>query len=103
MATIIIPVFKKTIKTQDGRAFTKYLSSLTSKSTGEAVTVVVKFKGNEPTGPFPLNIVIEKGGVNLSVKIRHGADGTEYKTHTLWVERWKQGPAYEDHSMDDFM
>lgn len=99
-----IVVFSKKATTKDGRAFTRYITRLTNKRTGEVVTMSVKFRRDcgEPDS-CPCNIVIQKENVNISYR-----DGVDSKTGepvqfpTLWVSDWAEGSAYVDKSTEDY-
>lgn len=99
--SIAITVFAKTRKTEEGRSFTSYNGRLTKKN-GEVVSVGVKFK-SPCEGPkkedCPCNILFEKQDANLAQ--RYDED-TERVYNTLWIAKYILGPAYEDHSLDEF-
>lgn len=98
-----ITIFAKRRKSNDGRAFVTYLSTLTKKG-GEKLTCSVKFKDTEPKpDDCPLNIVVDKGAANLSSRTYTDAKTGEIATAwTLWVGAWTQGGEYVDHSLDEF-
>lgn len=101
-----IAIFAKKRKTRDGKAFYGYLTSLTRKSTGEALTVAVKFRddaGSPRPDECPCNIIINKGDCNMATRSFVREDTGEAAVgYTLWVNKWSKGAAYVDHSMDDF-
>lgn len=99
--------------TTNGKDFYRYTTRLKKKDGGEQ-TVTVKFRrtcalpaGNE----CPMNIVVDRKDMNLAVKEDHDTD-TDPNTgeitvvtkirHTLWINAWKPGTPYVDHSLDDY-
>ena len=102
-------VFGKKRQTKDGKTFTAYVSKLT-KTTGEEVTVGVKFReecGAPKLEETPCYIEVEKTDANLTIKHEEitTEDGEirEVENKTLWVSEWKMSPEkYVDHSLDDF-
>lgn len=114
MATIEITVFAKKRQTNQGKVFFTYLSTL-HKADGSEVSCDVKFRdeaGLPKPENCPMNIIIEKADCNLvnrryTVKTTDEFTGEvteeERNRAVLWVAGWKQGGAYVDHSMDDFV
>jgi hypothetical protein len=102
-------IFAKKRSTKDGtRTFNSYFTKLVDTTTGEELTVQVKFREEcgEPKN-CPCNIIIDKKDVNLSIKDKTYTDEKtqeEKQTteRTLWVSAWKEGSPYVDHSMDNF-
>lgn len=102
-------IFAKKRSTKDGtRAFNSYFTRLVDTTTGEELTVQVKFREEcgEPKN-CPCNILIDKKDVNLVIKDKTYTDEKtqeEKQTteRTLWVSAWKEGSPYVDHSMDNF-
>lgn len=104
-----ITIFAKKRQSKDGRTFYTYLSTLTKKTTGEQVTVQVKFRqdaGQPDPHACPMNIVFDKADANYTEKLREieNENGEKVTIHsnTLWVSKWETGSAYVDTSMDDF-
>lgn len=99
-----LAIFAKRVVKNDGKIFYRYISQLSRKSTGEAVSVTVKFRDNKEPNPelCPMNIIVDKCNANLSERHYSSEDGTEGVGHTLWVSAWEQGAPYVDHSLDDF-
>lgn len=100
-----ITIFAKKRKTRDGKPFTTYITTLTSKTTGEVVTAGVRFPDDAKPAPAdcPLNIDIDKRDANLSSKQVEKANGEKVIARTLWVKRWAPSETvYEDHSLDDY-
>lgn len=99
-------VFAKRRTNKDGKTFFNYLSTLTRKSSGETVTIRVKFReecGSPKGDECPMNIIIPDGGCNMNERVIIREDtGEPLKVYTLWVSEWTKGEEYEDHSMDDF-
>lgn len=101
-----ITVFAKERKNAQGKTFWGYLTRLTNKSTGEVETFGVRFRqscGQPDPDKCPCNIVIEKGNTNISENTYTRDDTGETATSkSLWVNKWKEGSKYVDHSMDDY-
>lgn len=99
-----ISVFAKKVTMSNGKSFTKYLSTLTTKD-GEQQGVRVMFaEGCEAPKPAdcPLNIVIDKGDCNVSKKKYTDKNGNSGVARTLWVNKYSLGSEYVDNSMDDY-
>lgn len=103
-----ITVFAKKRKTEEGREFFTYLTTLKKKD-GTELKAQVKFRedcGSPKGGDCPMNILVEKHAANLSSKeiIKDAGKDTEeiLTVYTLWVSDWEKGPAYVDTSLDDF-
>lgn len=101
-----ITVFAKERKNAQGKTFWGYLTRLTNKATGEIETLSVRFRqsaGQPDPDNCPMNIVIEKGDANIAEnKYIREDTGEEAKSKSLWVNHWKEGTPYVDHSMDDY-
>lgn len=101
-----ISIFAKKTKTKDGKTFYRYLTTLTNKNTGEAITASVRFRedaGNPDPRKCPMNIRFEKRTANLATReYKDEASGEPRTAFTLWVTTWEQGDAYIDTSLDDF-
>lgn len=101
-----ITLFAKERKTQQGKPFWGYLAKLTNKKTGEIETIGVRFRqdcGQPDPKNCPMNIVIEKGDANISETTYTREDTGENATSkNLWINKWKEGSKYVDHSMDDY-
>lgn len=103
-----ITIFAKKRKTEEGREFYTYLTTLAKKD-GSELKAQVKFRedcGSPKGADCPMNIIVDKKAANLSSKevVRHeGQEDEELVTvYTLWVSEWDKGPAYVDTSLDDF-
>lgn len=100
-----IAVFAKRCTGKDGKAFTRYLSTLTKKD-GTRQTVAVKFReacGSPKAEECPMNINVERRDINLSSREFEREDTGEVGTaFTLWVSAWKQGTPYIDTSLDEY-
>lgn len=99
-------IFAKKRKSNDGREFFSYLTTLTRKDGGE-LKCSVKFReacGNPRGADCPMNIVVDKKDANLSAKeIVNDETGDVMTVFTLWVSEWAEAAEkYEDHSLDDF-
>lgn len=100
-----ITVFAKQGKTQDGRAYYRYIGKLVRKSTGESVTVAVKFRqecGYPDPHKCPRVIEIDKKKANYSESTITKDDGSVVTSRELWVTAWKDVGEFVDTSMDDF-
>ena len=98
-----ITIFSKRRTTKEGKPFTSYITRLIKMSTGEFVTMSVKFRESAGVPEVcPCNIQVSKGGCNISM--RHGTDknGEPVQYPTLWVSEWEPGSEYVDHSTDEF-
>lgn len=98
-----ITIFSKQAVSKDGKPFTRFLTTLTKKATGEAVTMGVKFRkdAGQPDA-CPCNIIVEKAGVNISYRNTTDKNGEPVQYPTLWVSKWMPGGPYEDHSTDEY-
>lgn len=106
-------VFKKIGKSQDGREFPIFLSTLVKKD-GTELKVSVKFRQDAQqldAKKCPCVIDVDKKTASLSVKPIRDDNGdpiVDEKTgdfknsKTLWVTDWTFIGPYEDHSLDDF-
>ena len=101
-----ITVYAKKRQTQEGKNFFSYITKLTKKD-GTEVTTSVKFREDcgQPKGDqCPCNIIVEKGDCNFSTKtIVDEETGEALQSNTLWVNNWRMGDEFVDHSMDDFI
>lgn len=100
---MIITVFAKRRLAEDGKPFTSYLTRLMYKD-GTEKSVTVHFTDNckPPKGPFPYNIEVEKGtDFNKSKKKGISKEGEIVYFEHIYINNYKDGPAYEDHSCDD--
>lgn len=107
-----IAIFAKRLQSTDGRIFYKYLSTLKKKD-GTELKVQIKFRqdcGNPKGEECPMNILVERDHANLSFE-RYSASETnpetgevtitEKQVPVLWVNAWKKGKVYVDHSLDE--
>lgn len=98
-----ITIFAKKASTKEGKTFMRYITRLVKMSTGEVVTMGVKFR--ESAGvpdTFPCNIIVTKAGCNISLRNATDKDGKPIQYPTLWVSEWTEGKPYVDHSTDDY-
>ena len=99
-----ITIFAKKRQSNDGRTFYTYLTNLVKKSTGESVTVQVKFRqdcGNPDPHACPCNIEVDKSKCNYREKTIE-QDGKTIVSRVMWVSEWENGSEYVDDSMNDF-
>lgn len=102
---MLMSIFAKRAQTKEGKVFYNYLSTITNKVTGEDNIIRVKFRdtcGAPKPESCPRNIIVDKKNANLTVKTITKDDGTDVITRTMWVSAWDDGPAYEDHSLDEY-
>lgn len=102
---MMLTIFAQKRQRRDGVSFANYLSTLTRKD-GTEMRVRVKFRKNTQMpkpDDCPCNIVVRKEDANLSPYEYTDQETGEVRTaYQLWVKEWTPGPAYEDHSLDDF-
>lgn len=100
-----LTIFAKKRKSEDGREFYTYLTTLKKKD-GTELKCQVKFReacGNPKGADCPMNIIVDKNAANLSAKdIEREETGEIMTVYSLWVSEWKKGEKYVDHSLDDF-
>lgn len=102
-------VFKKKVTPKNGnKPFTKYVTTLTNKVTGEKVYCDVHFPDDvAKPSKFPCVLTVDKANANLSHKTFHKGevreDGTsaEYTVNNLWVNAFTESE-YTDTSLDEF-
>ena len=101
-----ITIFAKKRNTKEGKVFFTYLTKLTKKD-GTEVTASAKFRdecGSPKPDKCPMNILLEKVDCNFNSKATTDEETGEIRTsNTLWINNWKEGEPYVDHSMDDFV
>ena len=100
-----ITVFAKKRTKTDGGVFYNYLSTLTSKSTGEVLTVQVKFRqecGMPDPHKCPRVIEFTKKSANLAKHTYTTDDGEIRIRYELWVSAWEDCGEFEDDSLNDF-
>ena len=100
-----LTIFAKKRKSEDGREFYTYLTTLKRKD-GTELKCQVKFRescGTPKGAECPMNIVVNKNAANLSAKdIEREETGEIITVYSLWVSEWTKGEKYVDHSLDDF-
>ena len=101
-----LTIFAKKGTSKEGKNFIIYLGRLVNRNTGEEVNVRVKFREDcgQPKGDLcPMNIIVNKEDANMVTSTYVVEDTGEERTRrTLWVSKWYEGPAYVDHSLDDY-
>ena len=100
-----LTIFAKDGQSNDGRKYTRYITRLVRKSTGEIVTVSVKFRescGAPNRDKCPMNIIVDKKNSNLQSRDYINKNGEPSIGYTMWISEWAEGSPYEDHSLDDF-
>jgi hypothetical protein len=91
--------------TGKSRDFWTYLTTLISRSSGEPLTVQVKFReacGAPDPAICPCFIEVPKGKANLSWDSYENEDGEKLQAAKMWVTEWENAGAYEDHTLDDY-
>lgn len=100
-----IPVFAKKRNTKEGKVFYTYITRMTKRN-GDEITATVKFReecGAPDIKKCPCNIIIHKGGCNISKEEYIVEESGEVKEkNILWVNSWENGSEYVDRSMDEF-
>lgn len=99
-----ITIFAKKRATKDGKNFVNFISRLTRKD-GSTITAQVKIPEDKRprADECPINIIVKKENANLSKTSYIREDNGELATrYALWVSDFERGPAYVDHSLDDF-
>lgn len=87
------------------RTFYTYLTTLVNKTTGEALTVQVKFReacGAPDPDYCPCFIEIPTGKANLTWDKYENEDGEEMEAAKMWVTEWERAGDYVDHSLDEY-
>ena len=100
-----LTIFAKRAQTKEGKVFYNYLSSLTNKLTGEVHAIRVKFRddcGAPKPESCPRNIMVDKKNANLVTSNITKDNGDVIVSRTMWVSAWNDGPAYVDHSLDEY-
>lgn len=104
-----ITVFSRKAKTNDGRTFNVFVSSL-DKSDGTSQYVTVRYSGKDKNKDFdsskcPYIIEFKKEDANLSSKsFEDKKTGEKRKNFTLWIKDYTVSEEkFIDHSLDDFI
>lgn len=87
------------------RNFYTYLTTLVNKSTGEPLSVQVKFReacGAPDPDKCPCFIEVARDKMNLSWDKYENEVGETLQAAKLWVTDWSKAGEYVDHSMDEF-
>lgn len=87
------------------RPFWTYLTTLVNKTSGEPLTVQVKFReacGAPEPDLCPCFIEVPQGKCNLSWGTYTNDEGEELECATMWISEWGKREDYVDHSMDEF-
>lgn len=96
---------RSTIEDGKNRTFYTYLTTLVNKTTGEPLSVQVKFReacGAPEPEECPRFIEVPKTKMNLSWDKYVNEDGEELQAAKLWVTEWEDAGDYVDHSLDNF-
>lgn len=98
---------KRQVVDENGKSrdFYTYLTTLVNKTTGEPLSVQVKFReacGVPDPKYCPQFIEVPKEKMNLSWEKYTNDDGEELQAAKLWVTEWQKAGDYVDHSMDEF-
>lgn len=101
-----VTIFAKKRTNNEGKTFYNYLARMCQKSTGEIVTVQVKFReecGKPKADECPMIIEIPKTAANMSTREFKDEFGDAKTARTMWVSQWKKSEAeFVDRSMDDY-
>lgn len=104
-----VTIFSKKVKTNDGRSFNVFVSSLPKKD-GTSQYVTVKYSGQDKNKEFdsnkcPFIIEVDKSDAHMSSKsFTDKTTGEIRKNYTLWIKDYKESDeVYVDHSLDDFI
>ena len=100
-----ITLFAKKRSDNSGKVFYTYIGKLTRKSTGEVITVSVKFRaecGAPDPHKCPRIIEFDARNANYTERTIERDDGSSVISRTLWITEWKDAGEYIDTSMDDF-
>ena len=103
-----INVFKKTKTTKKGKKFDIYLSRLTNKTTGEIMSVQVKYVGQAQTDiensnvDYPITIDFDKTNANLSTEVIETDSDETFFRNNLWITKLNKIEQYVDDSLTDF-
>lgn len=87
------------------RTFYTYLTTLINKTTGEPLTVQVKFReacGAPDPDYCPCFIEVPAGKANLSWDKYTSDEGEEMEAARMWVTEWERTGDYVDHSLDEY-
>ena len=101
-------VFAKKVKTNDGKSFFTFVTSLDKKD-GSKQYMNVMYSGDDKNKKFdsedcPVVIEFDKNRANVSCKSGTTKDGKEWKHYTLWLKDYTVSEEkYVDHSLDDFI
>lgn len=104
-----ITVFSRKAKTNDGRTFNVFVSSL-NKNDGTSQYVTVRYSGKDKNKEFdsakcPYIIEFKKEDANLSSNsFEDKKTGEKRKNFTLWIKDYTVSEEkFVDHSLDDFI
>lgn len=101
-------IFAKKIKTNDGKTFFTYVTSLEKKD-GSKQYMKVMYSGKDKNKSFdsencPVIIEFDKANANISTTKYISRDGEDKKRYTLWLKDYQvSSEKYVDHSLDDFI
>lgn len=101
-------VFAKKVKTNDGKSFFTYVTSLEKKD-GSKQYMKVMYSGKDKNKSFdpetcPVVIEFDRDKANISTTSGTTKDGKEWKRYTLWLKDYTVSEEkFVDHSLDDFI
>lgn len=101
-------VFAKKVKTNDGKSFFTFVTSLKKKD-GTKQYMKVMYSGDDKNKKFdsedcPVVIEFDRDKANISTTTYTTKDGEERKSYTLWLKDYTVSEEkYVDHSLDDFI
>lgn len=101
-------VFAKKVKTNDGKSFFTFVTSLEKKD-GSKQYMKVMYSGDDKNKKFdsedcPVVIEFDRNNANISTTAYTTKDGEERKQYTLWLKDYTVSEEkFVDHSLDDFI
>lgn len=101
-------VFAKKVKTNDGKSFFTFVTSLPKKD-GTSQYMKVMYSGKDKNKSFdsdscPVVIEFDRKNANISTTIYTTKEGDKRNCYTLWIQDYKvSDEKFVDHSLDDFI
>lgn len=101
-------VFAKKVKTNDGKSFFTFVTSLEKKD-GSKQYMNVMYSGDDKNKKFdsedcPVVIKFDRNNANISTTTYTTKDGEERKRYTLWLKDYTVSEEkFVDHSLDEFI